>query len=203
MEVTAEKPTKSIMRTQIGVMTYLAPASTSLDDNILEGLHAEIKKCIQENETQLVIDLSSVQKINSIALEALLDVQEQLIKSGGTLKIVNASQLLGEIFRTTGISDLITILDAGDQSITSSQPVSADKPKAGLGDILIAKGLVKKEQIEDAIDLQQRLGMRMGNIIIDKGWASEKDVLEALGEQMNLRYVRLRKGLYDGEIITI
>ena len=37
----------------------------------------------------------------------------------------------------------------------------------------------------------------MGQIIIDKGWVAENDVLRALSEQLGLPFVRLRPGLFD------
>ena len=70
-------------------------------------------------------------------------------------------------------------------------------PGSRLGDILIARGLITQEKIDEALKLQDRLGKRMGRIIIDKGWVEENDVLRALSEQLGVPFVRLRPGLFD------
>jgi type IV pilus assembly protein PilB len=40
----------------------------------------------------------------------------------------------------------------------------------------------------------------MGQIIIDKGWVSENDVLAALSEQLSVPYVQLRAGIFDPDV---
>ena len=52
-------------------------------------------------------------------------------------------------------------------------------------------------RIDEALKLQERLGKRMGQIVVDKGWVSENDVLRCLSEQLGVPFVRLRPGLFD------
>jgi len=51
--------------------------------------------------------------------------------------------------------------------------------------------------VAEAIELQKKSSRRIGQIIIDKGWATENDVLNALSEQLSIPYIRVRSGIFD------
>ncbi|MBH3436348.1 hypothetical protein [Pseudomonas citronellolis] len=56
-----------------------------------------------------------------------------------------------------------------------------------LGQILISKGLISAAQLDQAIQLQLRNGLRLGETLIAQGWVSERQVKRALKKQNNLR----------------
>lgn len=56
-----------------------------------------------------------------------------------------------------------------------------------LGQILVNKGLISAAQLDQAIQLQLRNGLRLGETLIAQGWASERQVRRALKKQNNLR----------------
>ncbi|GBL54157.1 bacteriophage N4 adsorption protein B [Pseudomonas citronellolis] len=56
-----------------------------------------------------------------------------------------------------------------------------------LGQILVNKGLISAAQLDQAIQLQLRNGLRLGETLIAQGWASERQVKRALKKQNNLR----------------
>lgn len=56
-----------------------------------------------------------------------------------------------------------------------------------LGQILVSKGLISAAQLDQAIQLQLRNGLRLGETLIAQGWASERQVKRALKKQNNLR----------------
>ncbi len=55
-----------------------------------------------------------------------------------------------------------------------------------LGDMLVARGFVDPDDLEQALELQKERGDRIGRILIDLGFAAPKDVLETLAEQLEV-----------------
>jgi type IV pilus assembly protein PilB len=64
-----------------------------------------------------------------------------------------------------------------------------------LGEILIKRGLITKEQIDKAISIQQEEGIRIGEALIKLGAISEEDLIEALGKQLAIPYATKSSGL--------
>ena len=198
MSATKESVASGVLRTRMGVMTHLAPHPSLADVATIGELRAEAESCLGQGDVQLVIDLASVHMVNSAALEAMVDIQDQAVRTGGWLKLVNASPLVLDIFRISGLTDYVSIMDIdpGD----SRQPVSNQQK---LGDILIARGLLTEQRISEAILIQEKSSKRLGQIFIDKGWVPELEVLRALGEQLSVPYVHLRAGIYDPDIVAL
>ncbi|PPL14763.1 hypothetical protein UN63_14870 [Oceanisphaera arctica] len=69
-----------------------------------------------------------------------------------------------------------------------------------LGDILLSRGAISEQQLQEVIGLQDKLNKRMGEILLEKGWIEESLLLEALGRQLRLPFIKLRPGLYDPDI---
>jgi type IV pilus assembly protein PilB len=189
----------TVMRTRIGVMTYLTPKGLSMTDGELEPLREAVESCLKQWEVQIVIDLSTVHLLQSNALETLLEIQERLTKLGGWLKISNAKPLVKEILILTGLVNSIPFADAEhDPQETLTQ--ANNETKVRLGDLLVEKGLLTEKKVNEAILSQQTSGKRLGQIIINKGWITEKALFEVLSEQLGIAYVNLRTGLYDPDI---
>ena len=100
-----------IMRTRIGVITYLAPIGPFIEEEDLAILKQNVGACIAAQESNLVIDLSKVPALTGAALEFMIDSQEQLTRMGGELKVVNANALLKDIFLITEFDKYVAILD--------------------------------------------------------------------------------------------
>ncbi|MBI4052242.1 MAG: Flp pilus assembly complex ATPase component TadA, partial [Elusimicrobia bacterium] len=60
-----------------------------------------------------------------------------------------------------------------------------------LGELLVEVGLIKADQFAEALDLQKRMGGKLGSILIQKGYIEERVLLEFLGKQCGIRYVSL------------
>lgn len=65
--------------------------------------------------------------------------------------------------------------------------------KRRLGEILFQKGLITKEDIEQALTEQQQTKRPIGEILVEQGKVSEKNMLMALGEQLHIDFVELKK----------
>ncbi len=202
MSAAEEQVLQEIMRSRVGAMTYLAPRS-KLTTNTIDVFKSIISDCIEKNELHIIVDLATTVQINSIALETLLDTQDELLKLGGSLKLANVKDNILEIFQITGCKSAISILKADGQStvITAIQPDFKDNLR--LGDILLAKGIITASQIEEGLKLQEATGKKLGQVIVDRGWVSEQDILKALSEQLSVPYIRLKIGLYDPDVVSL
>ncbi len=67
--------------------------------------------------------------------------------------------------------------------------------RKSIGQLLLDKGLVEKEQIQKALEYQQQSGekLRLGEILVQFNYVSEEDVLKCIGEQFDVPVVDLSK----------
>ena len=69
-------------------------------------------------------------------------------------------------------------------------PTSSGRPgRKRIGEILLAKGVIKPDQLETALNMAKGAGKRIGEILIDAGFCKEEDVAKGLAEQFGLKYV--------------
>ena len=197
MSATEETVASEILQTRVGVITHLAPRSSLTTRSALDDLGAAVEECVQRRETQLVLDLSTAQLLNSAALNTMIDLRDQLVRLGGWLKVVHVNPVVKDIFRITGFTEYVSIMDADANGMVAGNPA-----KLKLGDLLVEKGLITAERVDEAIRLQKKMSKRMGQIIVGKGWVTEQDVLIALGEQLGVPFIRLRAGIFDPDIVA-
>ena len=203
MSVPAETVRSPVTRIRVGVATQVVPRFSLTGNEALQDLLLVIDECIDGGEFKIIVDFNGVQTIDSLAITALMDLQDRLVPLGGWLKITGHNGIVRETAEITGLLDYVTFLGVdGKRDRRDASAVTAG-PGARLGDILVARGFVTEAKVNEALKLQDRLGKRMGQIIIDKGWASENDVLRALGEQLDIPFVRLRTGLYDPAVADL
>jgi type IV pilus assembly protein PilB len=53
-----------------------------------------------------------------------------------------------------------------------------------LGEVLIQKGVITKQILDNALELQQHEGGLLGMILLSGGYISEKNLIEALAAQL-------------------
>ena len=202
MNEPATSDTSRITRVRVGIATHVTPKFSLTSGEALEELMHVIDECIDGGEYKVIIDFSAVQVIDSLAISSLMDLQDRLVKLGGWVKVSGHNGMIAKIAEITGLSEYITFLNSeGERDRPESDDVSIG-PGARLGDILVARELITQARIDEALKLQERLGKRMGQIIIDKGWVTENDVLRALSEQIGVPFVRIRPGLFDPAVAT-
>lgn len=203
MSATAETLAQSVITTRSGSVTTLRPTVSLAESSTLEELQLSIERTVDAGENQIVVDLISTPTLNSVALEELLNSQDRLIRAGGWIKVSHANPLVREIFRLTDFDQYISIL--GEESATDKkqEKVAGAQEKQRLGDLLISAGLLKPEQLDEALALQKKTGKRLGSVVIEKGWVSDHDVLQLLSSQLNIPYVRLRSRAYDPDTVKL
>ena len=80
--------------------------------------------------------------------------------------------------------------------------IPLDKHRARLGDLLLARGVITQDQLAKALEVQQR-GQRdrlLGEILIDLGYATGDQVLEALAEGCGVPFAHLTPHLVDAAV---
>jgi len=60
-----------------------------------------------------------------------------------------------------------------------------------LGDLLVASGLVSREQLRDALGRQNEAGGRLGDLLVSQGLVTEQDIITAVAGQMHIGVVDL------------
>ncbi len=60
-----------------------------------------------------------------------------------------------------------------------------------LGEILIGRGQLAPDELDRALELQAERGDKLGRILVDLGFVSQRDVLAALSEQLSLKVASL------------
>ena len=73
-------------------------------------------------------------------------------------------------------------------------------PKQPLGQILLDKGLVTQEQLDEALGIQKNTTEQIGRIVVDLGYVVERDVLRAHAEQLGIPFLELDRTSVDEDV---
>jgi MSHA biogenesis protein MshE len=65
--------------------------------------------------------------------------------------------------------------------------------KVRLGEILIQQKLITDDQLKIALDDQRKSGRRFGRVVIEKNFATEEQISQALARQLNVPFVSLKQ----------
>ena len=68
-----------------------------------------------------------------------------------------------------------------------------------LGSILIERGLLTRQRLDVALDEAQRTGRRIGEVLVDRGWAFENELSHVLAKQHGLPYLDIEATKVDPE----
>ncbi|MCK4244776.1 MAG: hypothetical protein KAX20_04030 [Candidatus Omnitrophica bacterium] len=77
--------------------------------------------------------------------------------------------------------------------------ISRDK----IGQILIAKGIITKEQLKEVLYLQRRDGGLTGEILCRLGYTTEEEIIEAILTQYNIPYLSPDNYNIDKKVIKL
>jgi type IV pilus assembly protein PilB len=72
-----------------------------------------------------------------------------------------------------------------------------------LGELLVGRGLVTEEQLNQALTEQTASGKRLGNILVELGFLRERILTDVLAEQLGLSVVNLSRAEIDPEIVAL
>lgn len=72
-----------------------------------------------------------------------------------------------------------------------------------LGEMLIAEGLISREQLDRALAEQKLHGGRIGTLFRSMGFVTEEDIIKVLGKQMGIQPVTLSSIIIDPDVVKI
>src|SRR5574337_2021977 len=78
---------------------------------------------------------------------------------------------------------------------------ATETKKKMLGEMLVAGGLIKEDQLKKALDEQKKRGGKIGEILVDLGFISEHNLATFLGRQLHIPYIEIEKQLVDTESV--
>ena len=67
--------------------------------------------------------------------------------------------------------------------------------------ILLDRGMLTREQLDEAVALNQAEGLRLDRAIVQLGYLTERQLLEVMSEQLNLPLVTLSDKTIDPEAL--
>ena len=133
--------------------------------------------------------LSDAGMVSNEDIGEALDIQQKL-----------RSRRVGEILAETANVKQEHIEETLQDIITKGKI----SPNARIGEILIAAGLVTREQVDIALAIQKKdKGKKIGEILIEKSLITEEQLLQALAAKFRLRMVDLEQETPSPETIKI
>ena len=72
-----------------------------------------------------------------------------------------------------------------------------------LGQLLVAGRIIEPEQLERALAVKQTTGQRLGEIVVELGFTTERAIAGALAEQYDLEYVDLDGVELDRDAVSL
>ncbi len=74
--------------------------------------------------------------------------------------------------------------------------------KMRIGEMLLAQGYIKPEQLEKALETQKTTGKRLGRTLVELGYMPEERLVEILSRQFEVPYVKLENFNIDPDAYT-
>jgi type IV pilus assembly protein PilB len=99
-----------------------------------------------------------------------------------------------------------TAQPAPSQGEHKGTPETGRRPRArteSLGQILLDEGVVTREQLEKAMQMQHRSGGHLGRILVEQGVVTEKQLAKALSVQWGLDVVDLSSLEIDSDVVKV
>jgi type IV pilus assembly protein PilB len=72
-----------------------------------------------------------------------------------------------------------------------------------VGSLLIRDSVISSEQLDEALAEKESTGRRVGDVLVDRGWATTADLARALAEQWNLEFVDILTTEIDPEAVKL
>lgn len=79
----------------------------------------------------------------------------------------------------------------------------AERAKVQLGTLLVEQRIITEDQLNEALELQKKTRKRLGDCLVQLGFASEDDIVNVLGVQLNIPRIDLRGIQIAPEIIRL
>jgi hypothetical protein len=78
------------------------------------------------------------------------------------------------------------------------QPFDENGAPRRMGEILVDAGLITREQLDQALEIQYQAPQRkLGSILVEEGFTGEEVIPQVLARQLRIPYLRLKEGAFD------
>ena len=77
------------------------------------------------------------------------------------------------------------------------------RKKVKLGSLLVSKNVISNEELESALKEQKKRNLMLGETIVELGYASQKQINEALCESLGIEFVDMRAVEVPEEILGL
>jgi type IV pilus assembly protein PilB len=78
-----------------------------------------------------------------------------------------------------------------------------DTKKKRIGELLVAGGLIKEEQLERALEEQKKRGGKVGEVLVDLGFINEHNLATFLARQLHIPFLEIEKQLVDPDSVKL
>ncbi len=75
--------------------------------------------------------------------------------------------------------------------------------KIRLGDLLVEKGLITEDQLQQALSEQKKLGRKLGGTLVELGMIDENSLLNLLASQLNIPLIDINNYNYSNEVAKL
>lgn len=109
-KVDSMTPSSAISIAKVGTRTVLAP-KVSLTYETCEELETTFDECLNDQRADIILDCKAVTFMDSVALELLVRMHEELRNRGSVLKIITLNDVCRDIFVATRLIHLHVYAD--------------------------------------------------------------------------------------------
>lgn len=78
---------------------------------------------------------------------------------------------------------------------------SSETRRTALGTLLIERGLLDEDRLQEALEVSEENGERLGEVLVRLAWVSEEDLAQVLADQWHMRYCERSAISFDGEAL--
>ena len=105
--------------TQDSGAVAVVSVSGRVDSATAPDLEAALKKLVDAEKTQIVLDLLNVEYMSSAGLRAMVSTLKSVKRVNGDLRIANPSPRVEEVLRLAGLTSIFSIYRSRDEAVSS------------------------------------------------------------------------------------
>jgi anti-sigma B factor antagonist len=93
--------------------------SGRVDSATAPDLENSLKKLVESDKTQIVLDLKDVEYMSSAGLRAMVSTLKAVKRVNGDLRLANPSPRVEEVLRLAGLTSIFSIHPTQDEAVAS------------------------------------------------------------------------------------
>jgi len=90
-----------------------------VDSSTAPELETALKKLVEAEKTQLVLDLKEVEYMSSAGLRAMVSTLKAVKRVNGDLRVASPSDRVNEVLRLAGLSSIFAIYSTREEAVKS------------------------------------------------------------------------------------